>query len=87
MSHPKRLTQSSDVALTAVLQYILINSMEYSYYCLWVFHEGVAKIKKTVIYENHADSRESFFIKKNKENKNEDKFNVTQLHNLGYFSI
>ena len=46
--------------ITAVLQYILFNSMEYSYYCLWVFHEGVAKIKKTVIYENHADSRESF---------------------------
>jgi len=61
--------------------------MEYFYYCLWVFHDGVTKRKKTVIYEVHAESKESLPIKKNKENKNKDKFNVTQLYTLGYFSI
>jgi len=45
MSHLKL-----ECRLTVVLQYILFNSMEYSYYCLWVFQEGLAKIKNTDIY-------------------------------------
>jgi len=60
--------------------------MEYSQYCLWVFHEGVAKRKNTVIYVVHADSKDG--LSKRKINKiKKDKFNVTQLHTLGYFSI
>ena len=60
MSHSKL-----ECRLTVVLQYILFNSMEYSYYCLWVFHEGVAKMENTE-YEVHADSKDGLSIKINK---------------------
>lgn len=86
MSHQKRNTQSSDFALTAVAA--VHTDYEYNLFLLLSLDlsRSVAKRKKTVIYENHADSRESIYKEKIK-NKNKCKYNIAQLHTLGYFSI
>jgi hypothetical protein len=39
-----------------------------------------------VIYEGHPESKDHLAIKKNKQNKNLKKLNVTLLQTLSYFS-